>query len=80
MRTNGGWAFRCKGCWGIHLIPYSELSEDPKQKVKVHIKCPKREEYIGAYVYERSSFTRWVGDAQLYDNSVVEPEYIEECK
>lgn len=73
--------FRCKDCWGLHLIPYSKLSEDPKQKVKVHIKCPKATEpWKSSSVYGRNAFERWVGDAWVYDNNVVEPEYIEECK
>lgn len=73
LRTKGAWLYTCKDCFGMHLIPYDELNEDVNEKVRVHIKCPKSESYIGAKVYQRTDFTRWVGDEVVYDFNIVKP-------
>lgn len=82
MRTNGGWKFLCKDCWGIHLIPYSLLSEDENENVEVLIHCPEINEQEEPWMsfhqtcYPRKEFSRWVGDAFTYDLNVIEEKNI----
>ena len=60
-----------------HLIPYSKLSPDPEQKVKVYIRCKRCGISGELYVFDRNRFEEWFGEKYYYDNQVEEPEHIE---
>ena len=73
-RTYGGRIFRCKGCYGKHLIPYDTFEDNPEEKVTVSIECPVDHKI---YNYPAEAFKRWVGLYWTYLDNVLKPISVE---
>lgn len=62
------WAFKCRFCGRVHLIPYSKLRKNSR-RYEVYVKCPYSPSfpyYSRALKYKGSSFVLFRGDDEKY--------------
>ena len=59
------WAFKCRFCGRVHLIPYSKLRKNSR-RYEVYVKCPYSPYDHGASKYKGSSFVLFRGNDENY--------------